>query len=142
MIALDTNVLVRLITRDDPEQAETAAEIVRSNALWLPKTVVLELVWVLAYTYRLDRPRIILALSRLLGLVNLRVEDARQVAQAVHWYEQGMDFADALHLASSGNAAELVTFDRKLSSRAEEIGGHPPVRLLSVIRKAGQNQTL
>lgn len=142
MITLDTNVLVRLITRDDPEQAEAAAEIMRSDALWLPKTVILELVWVLAYTYRLDRPSITLALSRLLGLAHLRVEDALQVAQAVRWHEQGMDFADAVHLASSGNAAELVTFDPKLASRAEKIQGLPPVRLLSGLQKAGHDQTL
>lgn len=141
MIALDTNVLVRLITRDDPEQAETAAEIMRSDTLWLPKTVILELVWVLAYTYQLDRPGITLALSRLMGLPHLRVEDAPGVAHAVRWYEQGMDFADAMHLASSGNAVELVTFDRKLASRAERIQGLPPVRLLGGLQKAGQDQT-
>ena len=44
MIALDTNVLVRLITRDDPAQAEAAAEVMRSVSVWLPKNVVLELV--------------------------------------------------------------------------------------------------
>lgn len=140
MIALDTNVLVRLITRDDPEQAEAAAEIMRSDTLWLPKTVILELVWVLSYTYQLDRPSITRALSRLMGLAGLRVEDAPAVAHAVRWYEHGMDFADALHLASSGKAAELVTFDRKLASRAERIEGLPPVRLLRGLQKAGEIQ--
>jgi predicted nucleic-acid-binding protein len=130
MIALDTNILVRLITRDDPEQAEAAAKVIRGGAPWLPKTVILELVWVLSYTYEFDRPDIVLALSRLLGLADLRVEDAAAVALAVRWYGQGMDFADALHLASSQAAAELVTFDRQLSSRARKIQGAIPVRLL------------
>jgi len=48
----------------------------------------------------------------------------------VRGYQQGMDFADALHLASSEEAAEFVTFDRKLSSRAPELPGMPAVRLL------------
>jgi predicted nucleic-acid-binding protein len=130
MIALDTNVLVRLITRDDPDQAQAAAEVMRSDALWLPKTVVLELVWVLTYTYGFDRPDVTLALSRLLGLEHLRIEDAARVALGVRCYGQGMDFADALHLASSEEAAEFVTFDRKLASRAQEIQGTTPVRLL------------
>ncbi len=131
MIALDTNVLVRVITRDDPKQAEVAAAMMRGGDLWLPKTVLLELVWVLAYTYQLERPRIVLALSKLLGLPHLRVEDALGVARAVRWYEQGMDFADALHLASSPGAAELVTFDRKLAAGAHTAHAVPPVRLLA-----------
>jgi predicted nucleic-acid-binding protein len=130
MIALDTNVLVRLLTRDDPGQAEAAAKVMRADALWLPKTVVLELVWVLSYTYGFDRPSITLALTRLLGLAHLRVEDAAAVALAVRCHARGMDFADALHLASSGEAAEFVTFDRRLSSKARELGGTAPVRLL------------
>jgi predicted nucleic-acid-binding protein len=130
MIALDTNVLVRLITRDDPAEAEAAAEVMRSGTLWLPKTVILELVWVLAYSYELDRASIVLALSKLMGLRDLQVEDATAVALAVGCYERGMDFADALHLASSDEAAELVTFDRKLASKARALGGLTPVRLL------------
>jgi len=133
MIALDTNVLVRLLTRDDPDQAQAAAEVMRSASLWLPKTVVLELVWVLGYTYGFDRSNIALALSRLLGLAHLRVEDAAGVALAVRCYQQGMDFADALHLASSEEAAEFVTFDCKLSSKAQEIQGTTPVRLLGAV---------
>lgn len=131
MIALDTNVLVRALTGDDPGQARAAAKAMRAEALWLPKTVVLELVWVLGFTYEFDRPGIALALSRLMGLANLRVEDADQVALAVRLYEQGTDFADALHLASSADAAELVTFDRKLASRAKTLTGTITVRLLA-----------
>jgi predicted nucleic-acid-binding protein len=132
MIALDTNVLVRVITRDDPAEAEAAAEVMRSGELWLPKTVVLELVWVLSYTYGLERTSIVVALSRLMGLEHLRVENAPAVALAVRCYEQGMDFADALHLVSSDGADELVTFDRKLASRSRAIPGLAPVRLLEV----------
>lgn len=130
MIALDTNVLVRLITRDDPAEAEAAAEVMRSGTLWLPKTVVLELTWVLGYTYELDRQSIAFALERLMGLAHLRVEDGTAVALAVRCFGQGMDFADALHLASSEEAVELVTFDRKLASKARQIQGLTPVRLL------------
>ena len=128
MIAIDTCILVRLLTRDDPEQARVAESLMRSQPLFLPKTVLLELAWVLAYTYRFDRTSIHGAFTRLLGLDNLRVEDPEDVALAVGWYGQGLDFADALHLASAGEAREFATFDRRLAARAEGIVGAIPVR--------------
>lgn len=131
MISLDTNVLIRLLTGDDPEQARIAAEAMRSGELWLAKTVVLELVWVLGYTYGFERADIAGALTRLLGLEHLRVEDEDAVISAVQGYEQGLDFADALHLASSCKADSFITFDRKLAARAQQVPGTAvPVRLL------------
>jgi predicted nucleic-acid-binding protein len=49
------------------------------------------------------------------------VEDAPVVAQALDWYAAGMDFADALHLASSQTADQFVTFDRKLAAKAAKL---------------------
>jgi hypothetical protein len=53
---------------------------------------------------------------------NLEVEDGAAVARAMLWFEQGMDFADALHLASLGGEVQFATFDRSLVSTAERLG--------------------
>lgn len=130
MIALDTNVVVRVITRDDPAQAQRAATLMKKNDLWLSKTVLLETEWVLRYTYEYDPAAIQLALSTLAGLENLTIEDAESVERALEHHRRGMDFADALHLASSGGATRFATFDKRLARSAARIAGAIPVELL------------
>jgi predicted nucleic-acid-binding protein len=130
MIAVDTNVLVRVLTRDDPAQAEIAAALLRSDAAWIPKTVLLETEWVLRYTYNLDRTTILEAFLKLLGVRRMEIEDRTAVFQALSWYRQGLDLADALHLASSGSAERFATFDRKLSLSSRQCRGAPPVEWL------------
>lgn len=136
MIALDTNVLVRVLAADDPDQLRVALEVMRSGPLWLPKTVLLELEWVLRYSYEVDRARIADMVRKLLGLRQLEVEDRPAVIRALGNYQQGLDFADSLHLASSHVAEKLVTFDRVFVNRAARITegeeGGPAVELLSI----------
>ncbi|MCB0014603.1 MAG: type II toxin-antitoxin system VapC family toxin [Anaerolineales bacterium] len=117
MIALDTNVIVRLLTNDDEQQARVAAALVTESQIYLTKTVLLETVWVLSYAYDLDRTAILDALRRLLGLPNLVTEEATTVRQVLAWYEAGADFADALHVASAIRSSGFATFDRKLVNR-------------------------
>jgi len=131
VIALDTNVLVRVVTRDDPDQLGPALEVMRSGPIWVSKSVLLELEWVLRYSYDLSREIIGQTLLKLLGLEELAVEDRDTVVRAHGWYSQGMDFADALHLASSQDAENFATFDRKLAKRREEIGEGPEILLLA-----------
>lgn len=119
MIAIDTNVLARLIVGDDPEQGRRAAALFRREDIFIAKTVLLELEWVLRGAYRIERPRILKALLGVLGLPNVSAEDSGRVAAALRDYEAGMDFADALHLASSIEASRFVTFDDKLRKRAK-----------------------
>lgn len=132
MIALDTNVIVRIVTADDPGQLAVALEVFRSGELWVCKTVLLETEWVLRYTYELPRAAILEALRRLVGYRNLQVEDRAAVLQAVSLFESGLDFADALHLASSADARRFVTFDGTLAKRAKKAQREagPPVDLL------------
>jgi predicted nucleic-acid-binding protein len=130
VIALDTNVIVRVITRDDPAQARRAAALLRREDLWLSKTVLLETAWVLRYTYELNRPEVHRALLTLVGLGNLTVEDRPAVETALHWHQAGMDFADALHLASSGPAARFATFDERMEKIASGLTGTPRIELL------------
>lgn len=136
MIALDTNILVRVVTADDPEQLALALDVMRSGDLWVCKTVLLETEWVLRYSYNLSPAAILQSLRRLLGFRALQVEDRGSVLQALSLFEKGMDFADALHLVSSTRAQSFATFDRPLMKRAEKLKDDdlPPVLLLRAAR--------
>lgn len=122
MIAVDTNVLVRLVTQDDAAQARRAAEVLRRQPVYVAKTVLLEMEWVLRHAYGLQRTAILKAFEGILGLPNVESEDSMSVYRAIHWYEHGLDFADALHLASSHRARQFFTFDTKLARKAAKIG--------------------
>lgn len=130
MIALDTNVLVRVVTGDDPKQLASALEVMQADRLWVCKTVLLETEWVLRYSYNLDRKTITATFEKLLGYPRLHVEDRASVLRACSHYADGMDFADALHLASSSDAEELATFDRKMAKVATRLQVKPEILLL------------
>ena len=118
MIAVDTNVVVRLLTNDDPAQAARAADLLARERVLVPKTVLLETEWVLRYSYEIPQPVVLAAIRKLLGLSQVAAEDATAIARALELYEGGMDFADALHLASTRDATAFVTFDTRLAKRA------------------------
>jgi predicted nucleic-acid-binding protein len=132
LISLDTNVVVRVVTADDPDQLAVALKVMRLDGLWLCKTVLLEIEWVLRYSYKLSRQTILETFTRLLGYPNLSTEEPATVQLALDLYGAGMDFGDALHLASSKGADRFVTFDRDLSLAAHEHRALPPVELLTM----------
>lgn len=121
MIAVDTNLLVRLLTNDDPSEAKRALRVMESDDILIPKTVLLETEWVLRHGYMIAREVIAQALQNLLGLPNLEAEDPQAVTQALGRYEEGLDFADALHLASSTKADRFATFDRDFVKKASKL---------------------
>jgi len=127
VIAVDTNVVVRLLTNDDPAQAARAADLLARERVLVPKTVLLETEWVLRYSYELPQPVVLAAFRKLLGLPQVAAEDATAIARALELYEGGMDFADALHLASARGATAFATFDTRLAKRA---GRESAVRVL------------
>ena len=120
MTALDTNVLVRVITNDDRAQAARAARFLREQEkVFIAKTVLLELEWVLRNAYRIAPSAIIAALRDILGVSNVEVEDEGEVALAIEWFERGMDFADGLHVASAGQEWKFATFDNSLRRKLQ-----------------------
>lgn len=129
-VAIDTNVLVRLVTNDDAAQARAARDHLEGQQIYLAKSVLLEAEWVLRYSYGLDRQTITAVFRQLLGLEGSLTEAYADVVTAVEWYERGLDFADALHLASSRSCDRLVTFDRRFASSSEALGATPEVALL------------
>ena len=122
MLAVDTNLLVRIITEDDPDQSPRAKRLMAENDVFISKTVLLEAEWVLRSTYRLPSHAVMQHLRSIARLPQVTVEDASWVAQALRWAEHGMDFADALHLAAAQDEGcdAFATFDRKLSAAARK----------------------
>lgn len=121
MLAVDTNLIVRLLANDDAAQTRRAAALFTSEQIYISKTVLLESEWVLRFSYELPPNVILQALRKLVGLPNVILEQSREVAEALDGFEQGLDFADALHLAGSRHAGRFATFDKKLIKRAEKL---------------------
>jgi predicted nucleic-acid-binding protein len=122
MTAVDTDILVRLLTGDDRKQETIARSLFASGPVWIAKTVLLETDWVLRSLYGFEDDAIREALAKLLGLENVRAEDEYAVAAALDLTERGIEFADALHLASRPPGAAFVSFDRSFVRRARRAG--------------------
>lgn len=130
MIAVDTNVLVRLLLRDDEAQYRRAVKLLGDGREYTaPPTVILELVWVLG-SYGYGRAEIAASLKSLLGLSNFKPKQGAAIQAATSWYESGMDFGDALHLALSSGDDVFVTFDERLAKRSGRSGVAVGVELL------------
>lgn len=129
MVTLDTNVWVRYLTNDDELQARRAMTLLeQSDAVFLPKTVLLELEWVLRAAYGLKPVAIHKSLLHILGLPKVTAESVGQVAAALDFYAEGFDFADALHLASSDTTGAIYTFDEKFVRKGKD--SVPPVKVV------------
>jgi predicted nucleic-acid-binding protein len=124
MPALDTNVLVRYIVRDDDAQLHAAQTLIRQcvasgQALFVPVTVLLELEWVLRSRYGFGKQEVIGTIAGLLSATELRFEAEQALEVALQMYRDGAaDFADGLHIAQATQAAELPvwTFDQRAAT--------------------------
>lgn len=94
--------------------------------------MLLELVWGLSSPagYALPKETVVERLFHILGLPEVEAEDAASVAQALAWYREGMDFADAVHLAGSQELAGFATFDRKFAAVVQKLETVPAVQLV------------
>ena len=125
MIGLDTNVVVRYLTHDDPAQATAAVRVMDSLSSdspgFLSLVVIAELVWVLEASYRFKKKEIEQVLETLLRSKELILERAEVVSQALRKFSASRaDFADCL-IERCGHAAECkhtVTFDRNAATGA------------------------
>ena len=118
MTGLDTNVLVRYVMQDDPRQSPRATRLIESLSAdepgFVPVVALVELVWVLSGSYRLDRDQVARVLDGLLRSKELVVDRADLVAQALTRHSIARaDFADALieRIAGAAGCASTVTFD-------------------------------
>jgi predicted nucleic-acid-binding protein len=121
MIGLDTNVLIRYLTQDDPRQSRRATEIIERSLTeedpgFVSVVAIAEVVWVLERGYRLDAQDIAAAVERILQADVILVENEQEVFAATVALRDGQgSFADALIGALGGKAgcSHTVTFDRK-----------------------------
>lgn len=127
MISVDTNVIVRLLVNDDAQQGAAARRLFELNEIWIGVTVLLETAWVLESVYGLSAGRVVEVLRGLLGLPNVRAENAGTVAAALDAVGDGVEFADALHLLRVPEGAEFATFDRRLARCRRKLR---PVKLI------------
>ena len=118
MRAVDTNVLVRLLTRDDPGQV-AAAEAFVARGAWVSHVVLVEAVWVLVSVYELEPRAVATAVEMLLNHRDLTLQDAEVVAAALEQYraKPAVSFSDCLVLEVARKAGHLPlgTFDRDLA---------------------------
>jgi predicted nucleic-acid-binding protein len=124
MLAIDTNIVVRLLTNDERDQADRAQAIIAENDVFVATTVLLETERVLRGAYSLAKADVIAALRAFCGLSGVTLENPARIETALTWAAGGMDFADALHLAAVENRAAFVTFDRRLVKAAADLDGH------------------
>ena len=133
MIAVDTNILVRYYLNDHIEQAELAQRLIEHYPIYVPKTVILELEWVLRGVAKIDRLHIGKCLEHLLSLSTATIEQHDHIILALAHYQNGFDFADALHWVSSKECQSFMTFDnRGFVQRAQGVDSEPSVQLLTV----------
>ena len=121
MTALDTNVIVRYLVADVPEQAEAARllidQLTPDDPGFICREVVVETAWVLERSYGFSRARVAEALMDLAASDSLVVENAEDVVASAHRYRQGgVGFSDLMILAAAerAGALPLYTFDRRL----------------------------
>jgi predicted nucleic-acid-binding protein len=122
MIALDTNIILRLLTHDDSAQLAAIGRFFAARpdeTFLVPDLVLVEAVWTLRSAFRWDRPQIAAALRRLAVKPDVRFADQDHVTSAIKALEAGGDFADELIVgfAREEGCSALASFDRVLKER-------------------------
>jgi len=131
MIALDTNMLVRALVADHPDQVAVVRQLIAGDSVFIARTVLLETEWVLRARYKRTPTELLDFFRALLETDDTVIEAAEEVRNALDWYAYGADFADALHLAACGSAV-MHTFDCGFCAAARAAGIAPEIRIWEV----------
>jgi predicted nucleic acid-binding protein len=129
MDAIDTNILVRIIVRDDEAMYQRAAAALADGPVLVPTTVLLETEWVLRGRYGFDSAAVADSLEAFLGLPQVETHAPEAVSAAIRLLRAGLDFADALHLSTAAPASRFVTLDEPFTRRARRLATPLPVAL-------------
>ncbi len=122
MAALDTNVVVRLITGDDPRQTAQAKKLLERESCSIAPSVLMECEWVLRGAYGMDAARIAALFRQLLALGPITAQSSALIERVLDAVEAGMDFADALHALQTPEGESFATFDAALVKRSARAG--------------------
>jgi predicted nucleic-acid-binding protein len=129
MLAVDTNIIIRYLIGDHPDQSAKVRKLFDDNDIFVCTTVLLEAEWVLRSTYGFKPAQIVQAFSRIAGLSRVTLQDSIAIATALDWVTQGADFADAIHFLTSRGCDGFVTFDMQFARLMKQVG-EMPVRTL------------
>ena len=121
MHAVDTNVIVRYLTGDHPQQYARARGLIDTAPIYAATTVLLETEWVLRTAYGFTPEAMARALRGFAGLPTVTVQAPAQLKKALDWLEAGIDMADALHLAAAEGCDSFASFDRDLAKVANRV---------------------
>ncbi|KAA0700484.1 type II toxin-antitoxin system VapC family toxin [Neorhizobium sp. P12A] len=122
-VVVDTNVLVRMFTGDDPRQSEIAERFLLSNEIVIPNQTLCELIWVLRRLYKFTAAELRLAIEELLQTERI-ILDRAAVANGIDFMDAGGDFADGI-IAAEGlrlGGEFFATFDRKAAAVFDQTG--------------------
>jgi predicted nucleic-acid-binding protein len=122
MRAADTNVVARFLLGDDPAQSARANAFFRRENVWIALTVILETEWVLRGVYKFKPQDVTAAFTGLAGMDNVSIENPSALALALDLCGNGLDFADALHVAVANHCDGFDTFDTALAKAAVSAG--------------------
>ena len=121
MVAVDTNIIIRLAMRDDETQYQKVLALLKEHSFFISRTVQLETEWVLRSRYKRSVVEIADFFALLLQKKQMVCENEQALLNAVAYYRLGADFADALHLANMENLF-FYTFDERFCKKAIQNG--------------------
>src|SRR3989338_1518256 len=124
MITVDTNVLVRLLVRDDEIQAKKAfLALQKEQDIYIPIIILIELVWVLESCYEFSRAKITQILEAILDTQQFSVEKRDLIRRVLDAYSnQKVDFVDSgiAQWVAAANAVPILTFDKAAAAKLPE----------------------
>jgi predicted nucleic-acid-binding protein len=129
LIAVDTNIMIRLAMRDDEIHYQKAMALLTEHQFFISKTVQLEIEWVLRSRYKQVCEDVANFFTLLLQKNRIICEDEEELMNAICWYRLGADFADALHLAHT-KSLSFYTFDERFCKKAIKEGIAPSINVL------------
>jgi predicted nucleic-acid-binding protein len=115
---IDTNILVRILLRDDPLRLVEIDALVDGGGLFVPLTVLIETEWVLRAVYKLNRERVNSVLFGLTRIAGIAFEDHARVVWACERHADGADFADMIHVLACRDQQDFLTLDGTLARHA------------------------
>ena len=121
MLAIDTNVIVRFLTSDHPEQSPLARTLIDTHDVFVCTTVLLKTEWVLRAAYGHPPAQVGAALRAFAEMPRVTLEDPTVAATALDWMERGMDITDDLNLTKAEGSTAFVSIDRQLQKAAKRL---------------------
>ena len=130
MIAVDTNIVLRLVLDDDEAQVQAARALMARAPIFVSLGVLLETGWVLQSRYRMPRLEVADALALVVSLDRIVVARRTLALWAINRYRDGADLADMVHLASAAKVGAFATFDRRI---VKDAGPDAPVVIETLV---------